>query len=74
MCENPGYPPLQTSMMDVTRSKDKFWLLEGTSDCLSTAKLSPRGEVLKSLFDFYSKKGFDLNTSVNKAVSLLLPA
>jgi len=58
----------------VTRSKDKVWLLGGTLNCFSTAKLSSRGEVLKVLFDFYCKKGLDLNTSVNKTVSLLLPA
>jgi len=65
---------LQTSIMAVTRSKDKVWLLRGTLDCFSTAKLSSRDEVLKVLFDFYRKKRLDLNTSVNKTISLLLPA
>jgi len=55
-------------MMTVKRFKDKVWLLEETLDCFSTAKL------FKVLFDFYRKKGFDLNTSVHKKVSLLLPA
>jgi len=50
--------------MAVTRSKDKVWLLGGTLDCFSTAKLSFRGEVLKVFFDFYRKKGLDLNTRV----------
>jgi len=49
-------------MMAVTRFKDKIYLLGETLDCFSNAKLSSiRREVLKVLFDFYQKKGLDLN-------------
>jgi len=47
--------------------------LEGTLDCFGAVKLPSRGEVLKVLFDFHRKKGLDLKTSINEAVSLFPP-
>lgn len=43
-------------MAKLTRKKTEIWLIGGTEDHFSCAKLPSRGEVLKVLFDFHIQK------------------
>ena len=59
-------------MAKLTRKKTEIWLIGGTEDHFSCAKLPSRGEVLKVLFDFHIQKEHSLNDSVKETVTMIL--
>ena len=58
--------------MATSVSRAKIWLIGKTMDKFNESKLPSRGEVLKVLFEFHSKRGLNLMESVNRTVEMIL--